>query len=258
MAADNDPGNVAIGASPSSGDSGKPDSASIDPADASERAPKPSLRDSPWIVYATTMVTILSFVLNAYLLYDKLSQRAIDQPPPILSRIQMTSLKATVLEFVASKQEKLLSLFPQVGIVSTALWKQQVKAAESLSPGEREAKQYRFLVVRNPSNALTYRDIRLSAETGSEVAVIDALPPASTRLVLLDDASRDSRINAAYRLTGRATAFVTALPATTGREIVMLVDMNLTELYSLAGLDDRARMLIEAMRPRADGELPRR
>jgi hypothetical protein len=226
-------------------ESASPATQDLPPAPVSGSSGKTSIKDSPWIVYTTMLVTLLSFALNAYLLYDKLNQRSIEQPPPILSRIQMTILKSAVVDAVAAKQSTLLSLFPNLEIVVTDLWKQQLKAAEPLPPGEKEARRFRFLVVRNPSPTLTYKNIRLTNGSNG-IAVVDTLPPASSRLVLLDSASQDSRIDARYRIAGSSKDHSEVLLPTVGNEVVMLVDMSISELNSLAGLDDRAKILMGA------------
>jgi hypothetical protein len=193
------------------------------------------------------LISIVSFLLNCYLVYDKFHEKEISQPGPVIYRIAMTGLQTSVFSILSSS-DAFKSNIPHPWFAETAIWKQIRQAGAGKDPIVLRDESYRFLALQNVTKS-AYSPITLRPSAGAPLQ-LGTLNPDSTVLIAYDKDEEIDNANISFKVMGDSSDRTVTVPpkSANGVELLAGVSAGLIEKFgSLQGKDDRLDGLIRAL-----------
>jgi hypothetical protein len=146
------------------------------------------------------IVTTLSFLLNVYLIYDKLTQRAIEQPGPHVFRVWMSGFDTSLAQSLSDNEKQILESFGKPRFALTPEWNRLKDELSTLPPIRLRQETYKFLVLQNTTN-FTYTGVKVLNGI-STLADIGSLEPNITTFLYYHDEGVLASAKVKYRIRG--------------------------------------------------------
>lgn len=197
------------------------------------------------------VLALISLLLNAYLVWDKVQHKPIAQPGPQISRLAMSGLSTNIVRALADKGELIANEFPKPRFVRTPAWEALISDLETLPPIRLRGQTYRFLVIQNRT-ASTYEDVSLRiGEEEESIADVGVLDGNSSLLVYYATEESIEQAEVTYRVRGASSGGKVAVPPRPRDSIEFLSEISegdLRRFGDLEGNSERLNELINALR----------